>query len=426
MATLIPGQRTWRGRRSREGHRTYSIKYLVECNPLEGPSSVLQTPGLPAPGSVWRFDHDLDVWATCKLEAEAAIHEEREGDPATIWSVTQTFSTESDGKRCRDQQIEDPLLEPAKISGSFVKYNEEARYNRFGNPIVTSSFEIIRGPQVEFEKNRLTVRIEQNVASLYQAVALPAQMMDNVNSAPLWGLPKRTIKLSNGTFEKKFYGFCYSYYTRVLDFSVDFNTFDRDLLDEGTKALNGHWGRTGEWVLDNVNLVAPNRMNPQHYNQFKDRNGENCRVVLDGAGEPSGARQLGTATTIRGSTALSEGSFSFAPSAQPTTPIKLRLTITDADNSMNGGTVTIVGVNENNVTVAETFDLFFGTTDYHTQNKFKSVTSIFTTDMTQTPPGSGPDTILLETDDFVTDEGSVHVEYYYESDLLALGIPIAL
>lgn len=300
---IIPGQRTYSLARDEEGHRDYTIVHLVQGEIGDGPYQVLNTPGLPVPGNYWIVDSDIDLWAWCRADARVSIHEEKEGDPVTIWRVEQRFSTKPpsrDKQRCQDQQIENPLLEPAKISGSGVKYSEEATHDRFNKPIASSSHEQLRGQQVEFDKNRPSVRIEMNVPLLN--LALLASLVDCVNSSTMWGLPRRCIKLSNYTWERKFHGLCSVYYTWVLDFDINYSTFDRDLLDEGTKVLNGHWDEdTGAWVLDAIDTdgTQPDAANPQHFIRFKDRNDENARVVLNGAGLPAGAPNL-TATAVEG------------------------------------------------------------------------------------------------------------------------------
>jgi hypothetical protein len=60
------------------------------------------------------------------------------------------------------------------------------------------------------------------------------------------------------------------------------------VLDEGTKALNGKWNySTGVWDLLPVRPgVNPDPQNPSHFIRFKDRNGENAKVILDGEGRP--------------------------------------------------------------------------------------------------------------------------------------------
>ena len=271
MATQIITSRArmWTGSRDREGHRTYKIKWLIESDTTDGPANVLQTAGLPLPGSYWQFSNDIDLWAFCQPDAEVEAHQPQEGDPTRYWSVTQTFTTKPPDfqrQRCNDVTIEDPLLEPAKVSGTFVQQKVEGVYDRFGRPIMSSSFEQLRGPQNEWNDGNQTVRIEQNVATQTQAVTLPANMMNTVNVAALWGMPRRCLLLVNRSFEKLYYGTCFGYYKRTLEFEVNAGTFDRNLLDEGTKALRGHWNNsTGAYVLDQINGANPSPYNPAHF-----------------------------------------------------------------------------------------------------------------------------------------------------------------
>lgn len=288
-ATLKDGQRKWSLEMDDDGHRTYHITHrVVTSSSLDGPFTVLGTPGLPIPGSAWFFDNDGDPWAFCTRWAR--VTPVIQGEPNTQWDVEQRFTTRPQF-RCNDTQIEDPLLEPQRVSGSFVKYLEEAVKDRNGNLIKSSSHEMFRGPQVEFDNNKPAVHIEQNVPLL--ELATVAQMVDTVNDSPLWGLAVRCIKLSNVAWEKKYFGSCGLYFTRILDFDIDFDTFDRELLDEGTKVLSGDWDRDpnsatyGQFVLKNVGGAAPDPDNPQHFVRYKDRYGENARVILNGAGLPA-------------------------------------------------------------------------------------------------------------------------------------------
>ena len=243
---LVSGARTWGGSRDSDGYTTYKVKWLVRGETTDGPAAALLTPGLPVYGTPWAIDNDVDLWAWCRWDATMTpYYGGQEGEPGKYFLIEQTFSSKPpDDKKCKDNQPTDPLLEPQKISGSFVKYTEEATYDRFGDPIENSSFEQIRGPQNEWDKNRPQVRIEQNVPSLQ--IALLAQMQDTLNDATLWGLPKRCIKLSDVSWERKFYGSCYVYYTRNLTFDIRYETFDRDLLDEGTKVLRSEERRVGK------------------------------------------------------------------------------------------------------------------------------------------------------------------------------------
>lgn len=284
MACAIKeGQRQWSMSRDEEGHRTYKIIHLVIADRTDGPANVLQTPGLPLPGSMWAFDDDFDPWAFCLPNMDIRPLEPP-NRPSRYWEVEQTFSTKPT-KRCQDETVENPLLEPPKISGGFNKYTEEATHDRFGKKIVNSAHEMIRGPQNEWDANRDTIKITQNVPTIIQAAVLPTLMIDTVNAFPIWGYYPRCVKLSNRTWEQLYHGNCFLYYTRTLEFDTNPNTFDRDLLDEGTKALSGRWAGN-EWVDINIGGLPPDPKNPAHFIRFQDRNANNCRVILDGNGRP--------------------------------------------------------------------------------------------------------------------------------------------
>jgi hypothetical protein len=316
---IVPGQTTWTLLRDEKGHRTYKIKYRVRGAITDGPGNALLTTGLPVIGSQWIVDGENDPWAWCRPEVEVTPLVTDE--PNTHWLLEFTFSTKPI-THCQDDHIENPLLVPQVISGSFVKYTQEATVDRFGNPIQNSAHEVIRGHQVEFDLNRLTIKIKQNVADLQ--LPLLAEMTNTVNRDTLWDIPSRCIKMNPPTFERKFYGTCFIYYERNLEFDIFMvrdpredlqglflSGHDRLILDEGTKVLHGHWHpTTGTWVLDKIGGVSPDPFNPQHFDRFKDRKGEVCRVILNGNGLPVGPGVLST-TTGTGSGVVQKAGFIF-------------------------------------------------------------------------------------------------------------------
>ena len=118
-------------------------------------------------------------------------------------------------KRCNTTSIENPLAEPQKVSGTFIKYTRELVWDKDGDLLIYSSHEPIKGGDVEFDRNRPSVRVEQNVSGL--GLATFAAMVDTLNDATLWGLVARCIKLDNVSWERKLYGVCTYYYTRIFD-----------------------------------------------------------------------------------------------------------------------------------------------------------------------------------------------------------------
>lgn len=303
MTCLLLGPTRWEGSRDVEGYRTWKITYRIACDASDGPANALQTPGLPLIGSYWIINDDFDNWAWCR--PDATIVPVTDVSRNNFFLVTMTFSNkppDKDKQRCNTTQIEDPLLEPPKIQGSFSRYTEEATYDRFGDPILSSAWEPIRGPTVEFDKNRAGIKIQMNVLNLdLSTLALAA---DTVNMFPMWGCPYRSIKLSDPTWEKKYYGTCFVYFSVNLNFEVRIKEdpvtgervsgWDKDVTDEGTKVLSGHWGTEGvdgtiHWVIDRIGGPAgpfADPSNPSHFIRFPDRRGDNSRVVLNGYGLP--------------------------------------------------------------------------------------------------------------------------------------------
>lgn len=299
MSLINHGIYTWSAKRDNEGHRDYTVKHLVETTTPyqwgtdsgDGPETISSAANLPAIGDIWSFGNDSDSWAFChperSIEPYGAV---TIGDPIAWYLITSNFSTKP-LKRCMTEEWGDPLLEPDRVSGSFILYQKEATKDRFGDPIDNSAFEIFRGPQVEFDSPRAQVKISQNSATL----DLPTirSIYNHVNDDIMWGMPARSIKLSGFDWEEAWYGICTYYYKRNFVFDVcndDDDLFDRDLLDEGTKCIRGHWDNTtGAWVLTKIAGDWPDNTNPQHFDRYKDRNGENARVILDGKGYPANA-----------------------------------------------------------------------------------------------------------------------------------------
>jgi hypothetical protein len=290
------GPRSWRLERDVNGYRDYVIKFRVKVDTTQGPHCALyQTPGLPLPGSSWAFDQDSDQWAYCTQEAkvEPVV---KEGLPNTDFDIEQRFSTKP-AILCQDDTggFDDPLLRADIISGKFVKYTEEYVEDRFGNKIINSAYEQFRGPQVEFDRNRIQVRVKQNVALL----DLPtlAGLIDCVNEFPMWGFDERTVKFSGAEWEKHYHTDCTVYYTRILEFDINTKTFDRDLLDEGTKALPGHWDNsTGTYVIDLAAAVTYQADRTTGFNVITVSGGGGTKIavgqIVQGVGIPTGTTVL--------------------------------------------------------------------------------------------------------------------------------------
>ncbi len=443
----------------KEGYRVYKVQFKVETDGTDmvvAATEAMVCPGLPVYGDIW----PVDPWAYCRYDTACKQMSGYKDEKGIFWVVDKTYSSKPDQKKlCKDQRTDDPLLEPQKISGQFVKEKEEALRDRFGNQILTSSFEQINGPKNEWDKNHLSIKIEQNVPDLQ--LPLLSSMQNCLNQYPMWGLPKRCIKLGNSPWERKFYGNCYKYFTRTLEFDIrlefDDETgqwisgWDRDITDEGTRVLKGRWEKvtgpsgnqvfTGKWALDKINGADPDKSNPAHFVRLKDFNDENTKMLLDGNGKPyvpefllkvpesltaglniggdlnvdDGYRYVVTAVNSAGETTPSQ-----AASAKPQ----------DTRTFPGGGLLQTVALVWKAVQGAASYKVYqsIGAADYKllASGVAATATPSYVDDGSFTASGAAPP----DTNDAVTPvypkPGVRHVEKYQEADFFQLGIPTDL
>jgi hypothetical protein len=264
MSAFVEGRTDWGMTRDKDGHRTYKIKWLVQTTSVnDGPAHALIASGLPTIGSSWSQGNDYDAWARC-LPNQVCRYITR-NESGRWWEVEQTFSTKP-LSRCQDTTIDNPLNEPDRISGGFSKYTEEISLDKDGKEIENSAEEAFRGPQVEFDNNRPTVTIEKNVLVL--PLDTIAEMVDTVNDSTLWGLQKRKVKLSNVSWSRELYGTCTFFYKVSYEFDINFDTFDRTVIDIGTR----------------FKIKGAEADNKNQYERYTDINGELTTCHLDGNG----------------------------------------------------------------------------------------------------------------------------------------------
>lgn len=285
MPYLVHGHEDWGLRKDENGHREYFIKWLVEVDShQDGPFIALNAPGLPMVGSAWAFGNDLDLYALC--QPEWVVEPKLTKEAGHFWTVEQPFSTRP-RRRCQDSQVDNPLNEPIRLGGSFTKLTKQATHDRFGKALINTAFEMIEGPEAEFDDNRPNVTVGVNV--MFLPLFNIAQLVDTVNDSPMWGLPARTIKLSNVRWQRLVFGSCSYYYSVDYEFDISYNTFDKPITNYGTKVLKG-WapGAPIEGRLDPDEEVGgtANYLNPKNFEILKDEAGENMKIFLDSKGRP--------------------------------------------------------------------------------------------------------------------------------------------
>jgi len=297
---VVTGVTKWRAELNEMAQPEVKITYRVRCLPTEGPIAALSAQGLPVYGEAYTitaFEQDLWLWLHWNASAEPVVTNE----PNIDFDVTLTFSNRPEERPCFEQQFTDPTLEPAKISGDFVNKSVEYARDRFGNLLTYSSHEPIRGEQVRFDENRFQLKITQNIDIAAFDLPLLMGMRDTVNAFPIWGMPSRTVKLSNASWERQPLGTCGMYIRRHLTFDINGSTFDRNVQDMGKLFLKGHWEKdktvspprfTGNWIVENVGAAPADPNNPKHFVVAKDFKGQPYAQpqLLNGAGVPAGIR----------------------------------------------------------------------------------------------------------------------------------------
>lgn len=242
---------------------------------------------------------------------------------------------------------------------------------------------------------------------------------------------------------------CYVYYTWTWVFDINYATWDRELSDYGTKALNGKWNEyeeDDEWLLIPVgkdaddNDIGPDPNNPTHFIQYTDRRGNPCPVMLNGRGLPYGVdvvddngvflMSLGTAAAhYPGDTSDPDRWLRLITNPRETIP-KWRPTVRYAKGTLRQA---------RNPGTATSGDYFVWVTD-----RTNGTTGVPGVDpdwaLITTPAGMAaqykghylidefnlynPGDIVSSAERITTGMGALRVEKYDEADFLLLGIPL--
>jgi hypothetical protein len=229
MSASVIGIESWSSQSTNLGALRYDIAFRVETSdPLDGPTIVMNAPGLPAIGSYWDYGNDVNQWAFCSPERR--VKPLYIGERCKVWRAECIFETYNPGgggfteQRCNSTTIDNPLLEPIKVSGSFLKYTRRATRDRNNKVIKNYDHSPFKGSEVDFDTGHWTVRIGMNLSALPSPFA---PSINQLNDATLWGAAPRCVKFSGAAFTRLYYGVCTAYYFAEYDFEVNSETFDR-------------------------------------------------------------------------------------------------------------------------------------------------------------------------------------------------------
>lgn len=400
MAFTVQGPVKFAGGMDPEGHRWYKVTYkLSTTTNQDGPQQAMTCPGLPAVGITYAYGNEVDVWAWRQPGVEVEPHGTyREGDFPKIWYATLTFSTKQrmiDKERPHGNQVGDPLAEWQKISGDFSSYTEEGVLDRFRRSIKTSSHEPIRGPHNEWDCSRPSVVIEQNVADLQ--LALLYRMKDTLNAAPLWGFPVRSIKFKPQGWSKQYGKGSSYYYTRRLLFEVNVRPDDPNYSRQNSGAItNGSplFTPSSSGLFGQTDIGRP----------------------ITGTGIPAGTTIIAVNATT-GVVTMSQNATATNSLVQATVGASPSGVVGNWDRDLlDEGTKVLRGFWDDNEPAVYLVNL----------SADKTNPSHFIHH--QDPNGNFCPVVLNGAGEPATSEadaGKIHVEFYSESNFLALGIPIS-
>ena len=172
--------------------------------------------------------------------------------------------------------IEDPLLQPPKISYGFASANEPVDRDANGNPIMNSAEETFDPPSSR-DVDDLIIRIQRNTNNF--SVWTAASYKNSINSDTIWGVPPGYLMLKDwsATYEKSASTY---YFAESMEFHIRYAAVFQ----------GGQWVALG-WKLRRVDegyrvKSGVDSNNKPKYQTILDENGKMLSqpTLLDGAG----------------------------------------------------------------------------------------------------------------------------------------------
>lgn len=221
-AEAVTAPYNWTKDTGEEGDETYTVNWKVNTTlALDGPDVAWTAAGLPVPGSSLSIGNTSNPWAFYQNKGSAKLL--KADSNRKLWDLTTVFSTKPI-KRCSAGKVDDPLLEPHRVKGTFNRVMEEQLKDKDGNPIENSAQQRFKGATVQIPRARPVVELEMNVAWIN--LAWMAEYADAVNSNTQWGQAVRTIKCTVGPWERVLYGTCCYYFVVRFTFELRYETWD--------------------------------------------------------------------------------------------------------------------------------------------------------------------------------------------------------
>lgn len=217
-----------------EGHRTHSVTFraVTDDTTKKSYSAWLAVATQYPPGTPYSLLGESDSWAFAQRPSRARAEK---ATNRKSYLVDVDFSTKP-AEKCSNHNVENPLDEPVKISGSFVRATKVVTQDRLGEQLANSADEPWI-PAAEIDDSRDTLIIEANTAGIN--LQQRGQARDKVNETPIWGLQPRAAKLSQWQWSIQKYGQCNLYVVNRLEFEINMDLWNDARLDEGFRIKDG-------------------------------------------------------------------------------------------------------------------------------------------------------------------------------------------
>lgn len=175
-------------------HRTYTSKYQAIADLKASPLQVAGMDPIPEYGHSYNWFGWVDVWAfvTSINAVPVSLDIDWKGEQAMKWEVTVTHSSKpTEGNQ---ERKDNPLLDPPVISGSFSRFRSPRSVDAYGMSVINSARQSYQ-PAIEIDDAEDTLDISYNTATIN--LAFRVGFKGTVNSVPMWGMPKRCVKLDS-------------------------------------------------------------------------------------------------------------------------------------------------------------------------------------------------------------------------------------
>lgn len=210
-----------------ESERSYTVKFRVFTNNRsDGPQEASSASIIPRRGDPYIYGADNDYGA---IRSGITISLTNVRDSMKDWTIVCTFTSRPMRTHPDAFQVDDPVLLPPEIGGSFLMMQKPVTRDKDGNCVVNSALDFFEGLTVEDGLPTLTI------AKNYATIDL-AQLSDfcpSVNSTPFWGMGVRCWKLTAAPWKRLWKGSGVPYYQISYEFQLNWETWDLKPADRG-------------------------------------------------------------------------------------------------------------------------------------------------------------------------------------------------